>query len=163
MARTAELEIVTYRTEDMVHASRELIHNYAKYSGIPGTDLWSRMIVRVAEIIKNQLPSPCEWTTPGLSVRFSGFLPTIPTLSQGRLEYSAKSPQFELQEGWPYELRPAIRTHISNVTNAIAAEMHEVYKLEVERGDPMCLSFPKDQYAKSVDIVTVPLLTEAGN
>lgn len=158
--RTAELEIVTYRTDEMVHASKELIHNYAQYSGIKGTELWPIMIFTVADIIHNQLKKPCEWTTQGLSIRFSGFLPTLPRINEGKLEYSAKAPHFTLEEGVEQNLlRPAVRTHINRVTNAIVEEMQDVYKLEaVKDADLTFLSFPKDKYAKSIEVITTPLL-----
>src|SRR3989344_6247804 len=124
--RTAEFEIVKYRTDEMVHASKELIYNYAQYSGIRGTELWPIMIFKVADIIHNQSSKHCEWTTPGLSIRFSGFLPTLPRINEGKLEYSAKEPHFTLVEGVEYDLRPAVKTHINRVTSAIVEEMHDV-------------------------------------
>lgn len=155
----AELEVVTYRIEEMLHASRELINNYAQYSGIPGTELWPRMIFRVSDIIKNQLQTPCEWTSPGLSMRFSGFMPTGQRENEeGKLQFSADEPMFTLQEGWPHYLRPAIITHISRVTGAIVEEMQNVYKLNaISDGASHYLKFSKDKYAKSIDVVTVPL------
>jgi hypothetical protein len=156
----AELEIVTYRTEEMMRASKQLVRNYAQHSGLPGTELWPRTIAMIVDIIRNQSPRTCSWTTPGLSMEFSGFpTPRERVNEEGEIKLVADEPMFTLDEGWPYYIKPILRTQINRVTGAIVEEMHDVYKLEVSNnGNFHYLKFPKGQYAKNIDIVTVPLL-----
>ena len=72
MARTAEFEFVEYRKEEMIHASTQLIHNYARYSDLQGTGQWTRVLLNLAAIIRNSRTEGIKWATPGLNITFSG-------------------------------------------------------------------------------------------
>lgn len=149
--RNVEFEVVQYRTNEMIHASKNLIYNFAQYSGISGTEMWPRMIYKVAEIIHNQLPQQYTWQTPGLNIGFSGIPQAELWKVQDELVCYADEPYFALQEGVSYDLRPALRTHIQNVTQAIIDEMQDVYKMEVVKDQSaFLLKFPKQSYAQKL-------------
>ena len=157
--RTAELEIVTYRSSEMIHASKELIYNYAQYSGLEGTHNWSYLLITIADIIQNRLPDQCIWNTPGLKLQFSGIPETKVALEEGRIRYSAQEPHYILREGFDHHIGKQLKAHIGRVTNAIVEEMHEVYKLDVKKDEgSVYLTFPKSQYAKNIEVVTVPII-----
>ncbi len=155
--KSVELEVVHYRTDEMVHASRKLIHNFVTYSGIEGTNMWGEVLYTVADFIKQQLPHECVWRAEGLDVRFSGFQSPIPIVREEKVVYAAREPHFVIYERPDSDLRPTRRTHINRVTTAIAREMEDVYHMQAG-GSPLVLSFPKREYAKSVEVFNAALV-----
>ncbi len=159
MARTAEFEFVEYRKEEMIHASTQLIHNYARYSDLQGTGQWTRVLLNLAAIIRNSRTEGIKWATPGLNITFSGIPQNTPGLEDGRIIYSADEPHFILDQNVPVPVRPVLRTHIERVTEAIVDEMRDVYKLEPRKKDSLLyLNFPRRLYAERVEVVRAEII-----
>lgn len=157
MAKGVEFEFVQYRTGEMKHAASALVKNFAVYSGIVGTELWLTLMGDLSKIIDNQLPYECLWKTSALDVLFSGFTDPIPIINEGRVIFSPKEPRFIFQEKMNPDVRPAVRTHVQRVTNAIVREMHDVYRMDVKK-EPLTLTFPKEEYVRRVEVFNALLL-----
>lgn len=155
-SRSVELEVVHYNKPAMVHASKELLHNFAQYSGVEGADTWGTALVLVAGIIENQASEICLWRAQGIRMTFTGFQRPIPTIKDERLVYTARPPRFVIEEPND-DLLPSKRTHVERVTNAIVREMSDVYHLQVNQ-DPLTLVFPKEEYAKRIELFNAALL-----
>ncbi len=156
-ARTVELEVVQYRTDEIIHASGRFIHNFVTYSGIEGTGMWGDVFMTIADIIQNQSDLQCTWRAQGLEITFTGFQPPIPTIRDERVVFSAREPRFIVEKTHNSDLLPSKRTHISRVTSAIAREMQDVYRLRGE-DNPSTLIFPKQEYAKSIEVFNAAML-----
>lgn len=154
--KSAELEVVQYKTGDIGHATGRLIYNFAQYSGIVGTEVWPRMQFQLLSLIKDQLPYQVRWNAEGLEINFSGFLDPRPIIREGRLVYESPEPRCVFCEH-PGEVSPTFRTHIGRVTSAIAQEMEEVYCLQVE-SDPLTLKFPKSIYSSKIELFKAVIL-----
>ncbi|OGE64961.1 hypothetical protein A3I48_01695 [Candidatus Daviesbacteria bacterium RIFCSPLOWO2_02_FULL_36_7] len=157
--RSAELEVVEYKTHDIGHAVGRLIHNFAKYSGIVGTEIWPRMQFQLLSLIRDQIPYEVTWNAEGMEIKFSGFLDPRPRIKDSQLVYESPEPSCVFFEQ-PGEVSPLVRTHIGRVTSAIAQEMQEVYCLQAER-DPLILRFPKSLYSKRIERFKVIIIEPA--
>lgn len=158
-ARNVELELVQYRTGEMVHTARQLICNFVQYSGIVKPDDGGKVIVAIAGIIRGQSDTECLWRTGGVNVKFSGFPKPVPKIVGGRVVFSSREPYFLLEENKGADLTPSMRTHVLRVTDAIAEEMRDVYKLRVEKDGPLVLVFPNQEYARNIEIFNAALLS----
>lgn len=154
--RSVEIEMVKYRVSDIDHATGRLLYNFVNYSGISGTETWLRLRSEIFSLIRDQIPFNLLWEASGLDIHFSCFLEPRPVIRDGNVRMISPEPRFAFIER-PEFMRPSVRTHVGNVIDAIAREMHDVYKLKVEH-NPLLLIFPKEEYAKKIDLFTVPLI-----
>lgn len=145
-----EMEMISYRTDDIAWATTALVWLYAKYSGIFGTEQWVKSLDSLLSIIRNQKPQEHTLMAEGLGISFSGFLPPVPSMQTEGISLKPPPPRFVIFSS-PY-VRPHMRTHIETVSAAIAEEMHDVYLLEVAGRNPQVLTFPTGHYAAHVEI-----------
>lgn len=150
------LELVTYRKEDIAYASSTLIKDFAKYSGIVGTQRWVNSLMDLLSAIMYESPTPTFFAARGVNLGFSGFSHKLrPVIEDSTVLFRAREPRFviaESQEGIPvWE-----RGDTDKVVARIAEEMHDVYRLRVET-NPLALVFPKNEYGE-VSIVPAKLL-----
>lgn len=157
--RNAEFEVVQYRKPDLLHASIRLIRNFVDYSGIVGTNNWGYLLSNLAMAIRDETNVHILWSTPVVDVRFTGFSEPIPIPAEDRIIFVAREPRFVFEEKRDDSIRPSVVTHVQRVTDAIAQEMVDVYRLEIVEQSPIVLIFPKAEYAKSVEVFNAALLT----
>lgn len=83
----------------------------------------------------------------------------LPRIEGERLVYLATEPHFVLEENVEDDIGKNARNHIANVTEAIALEMVDVYKMRLSGSTFFRqLTFPKDVYARRIQRFTVPVL-----
>lgn len=156
MARLTELEMVSYRTSDIEHASFVFIQSFAKYSQIAGTGTWIAYLEGLIQIIRNKEPRKYKLTASGIDLWFSGFDPPMPKMDNGKLTFESNEPGFAVLNN-DRAILPRERTHVERVTGAIMEEMGKVYHLDVHK-NPKVLKFPKELYGK-VEVFSAALLT----
>lgn len=151
--RTAELETVVYRTDEIQCASNDLLVGYARYSGNEGTVLLPDVGLAVNKIISEQLSDRVIWNTPGLTFNFSGFPPPLQHMKNGKLEISAQAPFFTIEEGYDPDLNPNLREYLKTIVNALVEDLHYKHRVEVEKEDPLLIvRFPKDIFAQEIRV-----------
>ncbi len=151
---SARLEIVTYNTPAMIHTSRELILDYARYANPKWVTESDDFLFRVTNSIVNHGTNPTLWRTPGMHISFSGYPQHQEILREDQVLFEAPSPHFTLVEDLAAEIRPVERTHILRVAEAIAEEMNDVYKMDVnKKGLTLTMGFPKERYSEKIEIV----------
>lgn len=155
-SRSAELEIVRFKEDDIRHATGKLIYNFVEYSNIMGTDIWKRLWIDLVGLIKDHTALDVIWKAEGMDIKFSYFLDPMPLLRDEEFIYSTPEPKITFMERWG-ELLPSRMDHVSKIAEAIAWEMEDVYHLKVEK-DPLTLIFPKEEYAKSIDRINATIL-----
>ena len=156
MVENTELEIVRFKEDDIRHATGKLIYNFAEYSNITGTEIWKRLWIDMVGLIKDHAALDIIWRAEGMDIKFSYFLDPMPLLRGDEFIYSTPEPKVTFMERWG-EVIPSKMDHVSKISEAIAWEMEDVYHLKVEK-DPLTLTFPKAEYAKSIDYFNVALL-----
>lgn len=155
--RTAEFEIVRFRTEEILNASRDLVVNYTQYSGVSGTQDWPEDLEKVANIIREQQPRSYEWVSPEMNLVFSGF--PFPTIEEGESRAIVEPPHFVLREGVFYSLLDSKRKlRIEHTTRRIIEEVSDLHGLNLAWEPPqLIIEFPKERYAESIETIEVPL------
>lgn len=160
----AELEIATYNKSAMLHASGELIRNFAQNHSNPA---WvsnsNEFTSRVKHSIMIDGTKQVVWRTPGVHISFSGFPTPKANEEKDRIYISAPPPHFNLIEVGD-EIRPATRTYLMKLTEKVAEEMRDVYKLEQYKdGSLTVLTFPKDKYSQMIrtSIMNVGILNNS--
>ncbi len=154
--RSVGVETVTYRIDDIEHASRVFVKTLAQYWAVFNTDQWVSYLMTLAQRIRQQQPRAATLRLEGLEIVFSGFPRPIPVIENGEVIYRAREPRFTLQHTTEY-LLPSRRTYLERLTTALAEEMQVVYHLYVDQ-PPLTLIFPKHEYARQVTAVRAPLL-----
>lgn len=153
----AEVEVLSYNIPRIEQAAGTLVHTFTKFSDIAGTRAWPPYAKGLSSWIKDQRPFPYWLRAPGLRLRFSGFPPPEDMRSeQGKLIFGPPDLSFAFLPGDEL-LLPSERTHIQNVTTAIAEEMSKVFHLEL-RKDPLAITFPRDLYVKETVVFNAALL-----
>lgn len=157
----AELEVATYNKLAMLHTSGELIRNFAQNHSNPDWVSNSRDFTsRVKHSIMIDGVKQVVWRTPGVHISFSGFPTPEINEEKDRIYISAPPPHFNLVEVRD-EVRPATYTYLMKLTEKLAEEMRDVYKLKSYKdGGLTVLTFPKDKYTQLVrtSIMDVGLL-----
>jgi hypothetical protein len=154
--RSVQLETVTYRIDDIEHASRVFVKTLAQYWMVLDTDQWIAYLMTLVQRIRQQHPRTAALHVEGLEITFSGFPRPIPVIEDGEVIYRSREPRFTLQSTAEY-IAPSRRTYLERLTTAIAEEMQAVYRLSVDQ-PPLTLIFPKHEYARQVTAVRAPLL-----
>lgn len=154
--RSAELEVVQYKAQDIGHVTGRLIYNFAQYSGIVGTQSWATMQFQLLTLIRDQVPYKVTYNAKGIEIRFSGYLEPRPVIKEGQVIYQSPEPSCVFFEQ-PAEVSPTTRAHIGRVTSVIAQEMEEVYYLQVVK-DPLTLKFPKPIYSRRIERFKVAVI-----
>ena len=157
-ARSVEVELVRYRTADMIYSTGQLVHNFAQYTDLEGTATWPRALATVARKIQQELPTPFRWQTKGISIEFSGFRNPMPIIGDRGVIFKAREPNFIfIEDGLSEEVRPTLLTRVGQALEDIVQEMHDVYRLDIDR-NPLRLIFPKAEYAKSIEVFNAAML-----
>ena len=156
MARNIEFEMLQYRTREIEEASLKLVTLFAKHSNIEGTFEWMSEMLKFQNDIREQKVKSTTLMAKGVELIFSGFPNPIPVIEDEAVVYVPRDLRFTIEDK-PEELRPSGRTHIQNVTNAIALEMNEVYHLQIQR-PPMMLLFPREEYVDEVTRINAVML-----
>lgn len=154
--RHVKLEVVTYRTSDIAHATGSFLYNFAKYSDIFGADQWMRSWLRMRDVIEDQSPQELVLSAEGIEVRFSGFPKPIPQIGDEGVIFRSSEPRLVIMDS-AEGLLPSGRTYVMQVTDAISQEMEEVYRLQVER-NPHRLIFTKEEYARDITVFDAALI-----
>lgn len=158
--KMAELEIVRYRTNDIMHATTRMIGCFARYSGIPETGTWVKLLSQVQPLVMNQQPTNIEWRTGLLDLRFAAFLEPIPKIKDGKLFFSSGEPKIVFEEVKNDTIIPSKENHVRRVVEAIVDEMSDVYKLRQQETNPVVLTFPKEEYAKKIEVYSAALINQ---
>lgn len=152
-----KLETVQYNTIEIARATAALIRNFAVYSGIFGTEQWIQSLFHLMKIINEEKPQPYSLTAEGIGIEFSGFPKPIPqTQYDGEVVFRSLELSFTIRDK-AAEVLPSARNRIEKVTPQITKEMQDVFKLRVDR-NPYRLSFPKEQYARSIKVSNARLI-----
>ncbi len=146
MSKLVKFEIARYKIPDIEYASVQLVTLFAKHSGIAGTNYWMGSLLKLHDNFRQEKYD--SWMLParGLELTFSGFKNPVPTIEDDMVVFKSRDPRFTL-ETVHQKLRPRERTEVEKVTEEIAMEMNEVYKLQVDNY-PTTLIFPRDLYAE---------------
>ena len=153
------IELVEYRTSDIEYASTKFIKTFAHYSGLIGTDIWTRGLFHLRDKINNQKPQSLVFAADEIAIEFSGFKSPTPRIINEQVVYVANEPRFTVLDVYNSEwLLPSQRTIVEKVVSAINQEMKEVYHLR-EEANPTSLVFPKTEYASSISVYQAPILS----
>lgn len=157
ITKEGRVEFVNYRTDHIAEATVAFVTNFAKYSGIYGTEQWVGALIHLLAIIEDQKPQEYSLNAEGIDVSFSGFPNPRPLIKEGNLVYESKEPRFTIEDRWETIL-PRQRTKIARATSDIADEMKDVFHMRIEY-PPYSLIFPKQKFAKERVIFNAALLS----
>lgn len=157
--RTAELEVVSYKTDAIVDASKTLVDTCVEVFRDEMPSFSQDILHSIGQILGKNSNTQIVWNLSGLRIFFSGIPPTLPTIEGDQLVYKARSPHFILEEGAVVDLPFSTQLRVREANYAIVDVMNDRHGLEVVRDDPFTtLNFPKDLYAESVRRVTATIL-----
>lgn len=156
--RNVELEVVDYRTEELVNTSWRLVSLYARYSSIPQAIQWLESWPELRTIIKDQRNQRFSLRGEGVIVSFSGHSAPIPKIKEdgSGIVFRPRDPSFIIEENVD-DLLPSQRFLIYEFNQAIVREMHSTYHMRVDT-NPLTLTFPKEEYAKNVSLFNASLI-----
>lgn len=153
--KSAELELVTYKTADIAHATNTFVYNFSEYSGIEGTENWPQLWYELMGLVRKHEGFDCRWVAKGVDINIIFFDDPQPKVRDGNIVYATPEPQIVFYEK-PFSVSPAVRTYVGRTIGEIAEDMQEVYHLRLER-NPLRIIFPNEAYAQSIQRFRVPL------
>lgn len=156
--RTATVEMVSYRTSDIIATSHDFLRLFAQHSRAYGYYETKVYIKGVKDRIDNLEPKPFKLSMPGVDLYFSGVMPPMPRLEDGVFEppdlgfaILPNDRTMDTVSG------PARKSHLQQIADRVMADMQKSHWIVVQK-NPNMLTFPNPIYGK-IHTYKVPLLT----
>lgn len=151
------MENTVWRRQDIEHTTAKVITFYAHELALLGVARWTKFTTGVIAAVRGESVSDAILDAPGFSLLFIGPKPSLkPVIREEGVVWQTAEPRIVLLDGTYGYLAPSDRSRLYHVSEAIAEEVEDTYRLDISH-DPFSFIFPKQEYAE-VDLARVTLL-----